>query len=175
MRTMTLRVASLALLLLLSLAAVLTVRTLGRLPDTKLYLVAAHAGSFGLEPVPRRIRAEDPEARARALVRALAAGPTEEERARGLASEVPPGLEVRSAELTGGVLELDLSADLERGGGSATMQARLYQLLYTLTQPGDVEAVALRLEGRPLRVLGGEGLLVAQPWRREAEPGRVRW
>lgn len=172
---MALRVAALALLLLLSLAAVLSLRTLSRLPDAVIYLVELDGGEGRLEPVGRRLSARGPEARARAVVAALAAGPTEEERARGLASEVPAGLEVRAARLRDGVLELDLSAALESGGGSASMQARLYQLLYSLTQPGDVDAVALRLEGRPLRALGGEGLLVDQPWWRPAPPRAVRW
>ncbi len=44
----------------------------------------------------------------RAAVAALAAGPDEEETARGLASEVPKGVEVREVRIDGRRLFLDL-------------------------------------------------------------------
>jgi len=175
LRAVALRVAALALLLLLVLVAVLSTRTLGRLPDATLYWVRSEATTFTLAPRSRRLGSRDAPSYARASVAALAAGPTAEERAAGLASAVPEGVEVLEAELRDGTLTVELSPVFARGGGSASMRARLEQVRWTLSQPTWVEEVALRLDGRPLTVLGGEGLMVEERWRRPADGGVPRW
>lgn len=168
MRTVVLRVVALSLLLLLALAGTLAVRTMQRLPDTVLYLVRDAGTTFTLERVYRRTRArtDDPEARARHALAALAVGPTEEEAARGLGSEVPPDIVVRAVRLQDGVLEVDLDGSFAAGGGSASMLGRIHQVTWTLTQSSGIERLALYLDGEPLRVLGGEGVMVAHPWTR---------
>lgn len=183
MRTVVLRVAALALLLLLVLVATLTVRTLQRLPDVTLYLVRSDATSFTLEPVHRRLRtqgarregaAQPTEATVWAALEALADGPSDEEAQRGLGSEVPPATRVYDVRLDDGVVTVDLSADFTAGGGTASMLGRLYQVHYTAAQPGVVEAVRLLVDGDPVVALGGEGVMVGQPWR-PPERGLPRW
>ena len=173
MRTVVLRVAALALLLLLALVATLSVRTLQRLPDVTLYLVRSDATSFTLEPVHRHLRAQEvapdstrapSEATVWAALEALADGPSGEEAQRGLGSEVPPNTRVHGVHLDDGMLTVDLSADFAAGGGTASMLGRLYQVHYTAARPGAVDAVRLLVDGRPLIALGGEGILVDQPW-----------
>jgi spore germination protein GerM len=168
MRTVVLRVAALALLLLLALFGVLALRTMQRLPDTVVYLVRDEGGTFTLEAAARRMRPDGALGAARAAVEALAAGPTAAEAARGLASEVPAGTVVRSVTWAGDVLVVDLDAAVVAGGGTASMVGRLAQLTYTLTQPRNVEAIELRVDGRVLEAWGGEGVMVAWPWRRPA-------
>ncbi|MDF1523769.1 MAG: hypothetical protein P1P87_13255, partial [Trueperaceae bacterium] len=75
-RSVVLRVAALALLLLLAIVGALVMRTLQRLPDTVLYLVRSDPTGFTLEPVTRQLRPAGPLEAARAAVAALAAGPT---------------------------------------------------------------------------------------------------
>lgn len=166
MRTVVLRVAALALLLLLAVVGVLAMRTMQRLPDTVVYLVRDEGGSFTLEAVARRVRPDGALEAARAAVEALAAGPTAAEAARGLASEVLAATVVRSVAWAGDVLVVDLDAAVVAGGGTASMVGRLAQLTYTLTQPRGVEAVEVRVDGRTLEAWGGEGLMVTWPWRR---------
>lgn len=176
LRAVALRVAALALLLLLALVAVLTIRTLQRVPDATIYLVRSEPTRFTLAPVVRRLGTRDPGAFAAAVVEALARGPSPDEAERDLATAVPAGTRVLSAELADGVLTVDLTADVASGGGSASMRGRLEQLRWTLTRPTSVEAVALQVEGEPLRVLGGEGLLVETRWRRPANDEDLpRW
>ena len=55
------------------------------------------------------------------------------------------------------------------------MRGRLEQVRWTLTGPTSIEAVELRLVGEPLRVLGGEGLLVEPRWRRPEDGTMPRW
>ncbi len=174
MRTVVLRVAALALLLLLALFGSLALRTMQRLPDTVIYLVRDEGTTFSLEAVARRMRPDDELDAARSAVVALAAGPTAAEEARGLASEVPSGTLVRSVSRVGGVLVVDLDGTAVAGGGTASMVGRLAQLTYTLTQPRGVAAVELRVDGRALEAWGGEGVMVAWPWRRP-EGALPRW
>ncbi len=173
-RTMVLRVASLALLLLLVLVGVLATRWSSRLPDMAIYLARSEATTFTLERVHRRSGANGLEAQVTAMVAALAAGPTPEEAARGLSSVVPAGTRVLSARVERGLLTVDLSREVMSGGGSASMAGRLAQLSYTLTQPAGVEALALEVEGGPATLWGGEGLIADWPWRRPAG-GELPW
>lgn len=175
LRSVVLRVVALAVLLLLVLAAVLTLQTMRRLPDTLIYLVAADERTFHLEPVGRRSSADSAEERARAAVAHLASGPTQGEEERGLSSSVPEATEVNGVRFTDGVLRVDLSREFESGGGSAAMQARLFQLFYTLTQPRDVEAVELLVEGAEVDVFGGEGIIIDSPWLRARHPRLPVW
>lgn len=175
MRTVVLRVVALALLLLLALVAVLTVRTLHRVPDAVVYFVTSRGTSFGLTPAYRRLGGGDAVGRARREVAALAAGPTPQEAARGLSSAVPADTKVLGAGIEGATLTIDLSPAFEQGGGSAMMMGRLNQLFYTLTQPDGVSSVVLRIAGRRVRVFGGEGIVIPSPWRRADAPDHPVW
>ena len=175
MRTVVLRVAALALLLLLSLVGVIAVRTLQRVPDTVVYFVSDRGTTFTLEGVTRRLGRQGPSERATAQVAALAHGPTADEAARGLRSNVPADTVLLGTAFAGGTLTVDLSGAFERGGGTAAMLGRLNQLFYTLTQPGDVSAVRLLLEGVPVSVFSADGLLVDDPWVRGERSGLPVW
>ncbi|HEX7004236.1 MAG TPA: GerMN domain-containing protein [Trueperaceae bacterium] len=175
MRTVVLRVVALAVLLLLVLAAVLTIQTMRRLPDTLVYFVAVDPNSFHLEPVGRMSRSDAPEERARDAVRMLAQGPSEAERARGLSSVVPAATVVNDVRFDDGIVSVDLSREFEMGGGSAAMQGRLFQLFYTLTQPADVDGVVLLIEGEEVELFGGEGLIVESPWLRSEHETLPVW
>jgi len=118
---------------------------------------------------------DDAEGYARAAVDALADGPTDAEAARGLATAVPEDTRVLSATARDGTLRVDLSLEVASGGGTASMRGRLEQLRWTLTRPSSIEAVELWMDGEPLRVLGGEGLMVEPSWRRPDDEQRPSW
>lgn len=175
LRSVALRVAALALLLLLVITAVLSVRTLNRLPDATLYWVRSDPTSFTLAPRSRRLGSRDADEYARAAVAALAQGPTARERDAGLSSAVPAGTHATFVRLRDRTLIVDLSTEFVGGGGSASMRARLEQVRWTLTQPNWVDAVALNVGGLPLEVLGGEGLMVDPEWTRPPGGEVPRW
>lgn len=175
MQIWAIRVVALALLLLLALLASLGTRTLTRLPDTVVYFVNSEDTSFTLERAYRKTASRSPDMHARAAIEALVRGPTPAERDRGLTSAMPPTLEVRSVDLQDDILHVNLSSSFETGGGTALMRARLMQLFYTLTQPGQVDGVALSVEGARVHVFSGEGILVDQPWLRRDHPDMPRW
>lgn len=175
MRIWAIRVAALAILLLLALLAALGSRTLSRLPDTVVYFVASSDDVFTLERSYRSTVRGAPEAHIRAAIQKLVEGPTAAERNRGLATALPPDLRVLDVQVEESVAFVDLSREMQSGGGSALMRGRLEQLFYTVTQPSGIEGVALSVEGRPLDVLGGEGILVERPWYRDDHPGLPVW
>lgn len=100
---------------------------------------------------------------AAAAMDALLAGPTDAEVAAGLSSAVPAGTEVLGISIENGVANIDLSSEFESGGGSLSMRARLAQVVYTLTQFPTVQTVTFSLDGEPVDVFGGEGILLENP------------
>lgn len=166
LRTVALRVGALALLLLLVLVATLSVRTLNRVPNTLLYFVRSGSTTFTLQSAPRRLPQAEREAHLERTLQALIDGPTPEEEAQGLSSNLPAATQVLGLRLSGREVRVDLSSAFSAGGGSAEMQGRLFQLFYTLTQPSYVDSVRLSIEGVPVSVFSGEGILIDSPWRR---------
>lgn len=101
-----------------------------------------------------------------AAVRALLAGPSEAEEAAGVSTAVPDGTSLLGVTIENGLATVDLSGEYESGGGSASMFVRLAQLTYTLTQFASVDEVTFTLEGEPVEVFSGEGILVDHPMTR---------
>jgi germination protein M len=102
-----------------------------------------------------------------AALRSLLAGPNDFERGYGLTTAVPQGTRLLGLSIEDGIASVDLTSEFESGGGSLSMQARLAQVVYTLTQFRTVKGVLLSLDGEPVNVIGGEGVLVDRPLRRK--------
>jgi germination protein M len=98
-----------------------------------------------------------------AAVEALLAGPSESEQDYGLTTSVPQGTELLGLTIGGGIASVDLTSEFEEGGGTLSMQMRLAQVVYTLTQFPTVKGVVFSLDGEPIEVLGGEGLVIDHP------------
>ena len=93
------------------------------------------------------------------------AGPTPAEAVEALlandaahASEIPAGTELKGVVVADGSATVDLSREFESGGGSASMQARVAQVVYTLTQWSVIGRVSFELDGEPVEAIGGEGV-----------------
>ena len=86
--------------------------------------------------------------------------------AAGLSSAIPAGTTLLSATVRGRTAVVDLSSTFDDGGGSAGMQARLAQVVYTATQIDDVEDVELRIDGEVVDVFSSEGIVLQQPMTR---------
>ncbi len=82
------------------------------------------------------------------------------------ASALPENTKVISQKIQGDEIFINLSVDFTEGGGSASMIGRLGQVIYTATSIDPEAAVWLQVEGEPLELLGGEGLVIAQPMTR---------
>jgi spore germination protein GerM len=84
-----------------------------------------------------------------------------------LYSAIPANTKVLSAVTKNKEIRINLSKDFTKGGGSASMQGRIIQVLYTATSLEPDAKVYLSVEGKPLKYIGGEGLEVPQPMTRK--------
>lgn len=117
-------------------------------------------GSSGLVAVLREVPAT--KAVASAAMAALLDGPTETE-SGAMSSAIPAGVRLLGLSIKGGVATVDLSSEFEVGGGGASTNIRIGQVVFTLTQFPTVTEVAFRIEGRPVAVFGSEGVVLDGP------------
>lgn len=99
----------------------------------------------------------------RGALDAVVAGPTADERAAGLSTEVPSGTTLRDVSIADGQAIVDLTGDYQSGGGSLSMNARLAQVIFTATQFDAVDRVLFWLDGEPVQFFGGEGIALDEP------------
>jgi hypothetical protein len=98
-----------------------------------------------------------------AALEALLEGPDSFETDYGLRTAVPDGTQLLDLKIADGIARVDLTSEFESGGGSASMQMRLAQVVYTITQFPTVKGVVFSLDGEPIDVLGGEGVVIDHP------------
>ncbi len=82
---------------------------------------------------------------------------------KGLSSAIPEGTRLLGVTVADGVAAIDFSREFESGGGSLSVLGRVAQVVYTATRFDGVEAVVFLIEGTPIDVLSGEGLIVEEP------------
>ena len=118
-------------------------------------------GSEGLVAVLREVPGT--KSVAKAAVTALLAGPTSGEAGRSISTAIPAGSQLLNLSITGGVATVDLSAEFESGGGSASVLTRLGQMVYTLTQFPTVKSVVFQIEGETRTTFSSEGVVLDEP------------
>ncbi|MEG3843282.1 GerMN domain-containing protein [Microcoleus sp. herbarium14] len=131
----------------------------------QVYWVKDASGKF--EGVPTKVavkQADKPDAALQAAFNSLLAGPKD----ATVSSEIPKGTKLRSLSVKNDGVYVDLSAEFTAGGGSTSMTSRLGQVIYTATSLQPNTKVWIAVEGKPLELLGGEGLEVAQPSTRQS-------
>jgi spore germination protein GerM len=110
-------------------------------------------------PVTVEVSEDDPGVVLEAAFKRLLAQPTDENRF----SEIPPQTQVLSVQADSNEVYVDLSPQFTTGGGSASMIGRLGQVIYTASSLNPDAKVWISVGGKPLEILGGEGLEVPQP------------
>jgi spore germination protein GerM len=98
-----------------------------------------------------------------AAMKALLEGPTSEEKEAGVVSNIPEGTTFLGLTIDDGIATVDLSKEYESGGGSLSMAMRLAEVVFTLTQFSTVQGVNFMLDGEPVEVFGGEGIILDHP------------
>lgn len=124
------------------------------------YFVRGEKVGVGGREIPKTA---DTAGAALSAMRALVAGPSDDEKAFGLTSAIPEGVSVNGVTLDGDTATVDLSADFASGGGSLSTLLRVTQVVCTLTQFNGIERVAFQFDGEPVEAIGGEGVIVDPP------------
>lgn len=97
----------------------------------------------------------------------LLAGPTQgERRGSAITTAIPRGTRLIGVSIENGVATVDLTSQFQTGGGSESLQLRLAQVVYTLTQFPTVHGVRFELDGAPIDVSSSKGVVVDRPVRR---------
>ena len=115
-----------------------------------------------LVPRPREVEGATPEERLGALLDALAAGPTAEERDRQLSTALPPEVRLSVVELVEGTATVDIAGTPEAPAGQASRRAVAQVVLSATSVPG-VEAVVLTWDGERVEAPLPSGELTAEP------------
>ncbi len=95
---------------------------------------------------------------ARGAMTELLAGPDAFESDIGMTTEIPGDTELLGVDVADGAATVDLSGAFESGGGSLSMQLRVAEVVFTLTQFATVDSVSFELDGEAVEAIGGEGV-----------------
>ncbi len=135
-----------------------------RAVDGQLAIYWIEASKNKLIAVPIAVKAKSNDAAIASVLNTLIAESPPES---SLYSAIPANTKVLSAATKGKEIRINLSKDFTKGGGSASMQGRIIQVLYTATSLEPDAKVYLSVEDKPLKYIGGEGLEVPQPMTRK--------
>ncbi len=127
------------------------------------YFVRAEGVANTLQAVPRRVEGRTTGVLLAAAMRELLAGPTPQEQQAGLLTLIPRGTRLRGVRIENGTVLVDVSGDVESGGGSSSMLGRLWQIVYTATQLPQAPRVRILIDGQVREAMGGEGVLIDRP------------
>lgn len=75
----------------------------------------------------------------------------------GLTTAIPSGTSLLGLDIAAGTATVDLSGEFEAGGGTASVTARVAQVVFTLTQFETVDAVDIWIDGAERDFVTGEG------------------
>ena len=80
-----------------------------------------------------------------------------------ITTAIPDGTQLLGVSIKNGVATVNLSTEYDSGGGTASMQYRLAQVVYTLTQFSSVKSVLFQIDGQTVTVFGSEGIALDGP------------
>ncbi len=130
----------------------------------KIYLLKDTGRNLELVPTPIEVNAEQPNAVLTGAFNSLLTNTGN----KTVSSTIPEGTKLRSLKILDDGIHVDLSTEFTTGGGSASMTGRLAQVIYTATTLQPEAKVWIDVEGKPLEILGGEGLEIERPMTRQS-------
>jgi spore germination protein GerM len=129
----------------------------------QVYWLRPNDKNVALVPQPVKVASVLPNQALETAFQSLLAGPTE-----GTDSTtIPKGTKLLGLKTENDEVHVNLSEDFTSGGGSTSMMGRVGQVVYTATTLNPKAKVYIDVNGKPLDVLGGEGVELQQPLTRE--------
>ena len=95
-------------------------------------------------------------------INSLVRGPKQEERQKGVYTEIPSGSEIINITEQPDKVIVNLNSAFVNGGGTESLYKRLYQLIKTVKLNSTLP-VYLYIDGHQADVVGGEGIMLTQP------------
>lgn len=131
------------------------------------FFLGSFTDNAGLVPVLREV--PKTQAVGTAALTALLAGPNAAELSArpAMYTAIPEGTRLLGLRIEGGIATVNLSREFESGGGSASVLGRLAQVVFALTQFPTVQGVKFELDGEPVEVFSGEGVVLSDPVARD--------
>ena len=102
----------------------------------------------------------------------LLKGPAKNEKAIGYFTEIPKNTLLLELTETPERITINLSKDFKNGGGSSSITLRMEQLVNTVLDSAGEKPVYLEVEGKQIKHLGGEGIMIPQPLSRNLNRGQ---
>lgn len=92
------------------------------------------------------------------VMRELLDRPTAEERGAGYFTAIPPGTVLLGVSVRGTVADVNLTAQFESAGAEVLNLLRIAQIVWTLTELPEIDAVRFRIHGAPQPVIDQMGV-----------------
>ncbi|MDJ0898157.1 MAG: GerMN domain-containing protein [Xenococcus sp. MO_188.B8] len=124
--------------------------------QVEVYYIASSPSSAELKAQKVSVKNEVPNKILQSAFEHLLEGSSNE----SLKSTIPQGTKLYSINSQGDEVYVDLSQEFASGGGSESMTCRLGQVIYTATSLNNQANVWIKVEGKLLSILGGEGVIV---------------
>ena len=96
-------------------------------------------------------------------IKELLKGPNLIEKSMGAYSEIPQSTKLLGIKHSSNKIVIDLSSDFQYGGGTDSVYSRMMQLIKTAISNAENKKVYLYLDGKQVNIIGGEGIMIAQP------------
>ena len=136
----------------------------GNEQTANIYWLRSKENHLDLVPQPFQVAANQPNQVLEAAFKTLLAGPS-----KGTDSTtIPQGTQLLGLKAENNNVHVNLSENFTTGGGSTSMMGRVGQVVYTATSLNPKAKVYIEVNGKPLEVLGGEGVELEQPLTRES-------
>ena len=124
--------------------------------QVEVYYIASSASSVRLKDQKVSVKNDVPNKILQSAFEHLLDQPSQE----SLKSTIPQGTKLYSINFQDNEVYVNLSQEFESGGGSESMTCRLGQVIYTATSLKNEANVWIKVEGKLLPMLGGEGVIV---------------
>lgn len=97
----------------------------------------------------------------------LLEGVNNDEKAKGVYSEIPTGVRLLSLDNKNGKCIINLNSQFVQGGGTQSVMNRIKQLVKTVNALNNKKPIYLHIEGKQVEYIGGDGVYLQQPLNEE--------